>query len=400
MIKPRKKILFFIATLFQGGAERLISDLSFAFEDFEVVIVISENKVSYPYKGKLIVLGVPFPQNPVLKVYNYFVRFIKLRKVVVEEKPDYVVSFGAFANVFNVFLPSKVILHTDSFYSMRNDAWGVLLKLFARFFYNRAETVVPMSFCAASDLAENYGVLKEKLRVIYNPLNLERIRKMTDEPLGEDEQEVFSHPVVVTAGRLTEQKGHGHVVSAFKKFKEFAPDAKLVILGEGEYERDLRELARTLGVEKDIHFLGWQDNPFRYFKKADMFVFASHWEGLPAALLEALACGVPVISADCKSGPREILAPSSDILKQTKEMELAEFGVLVPTMSPETAFTEDLTLEESNLAYAMALLYRDLSWKKRLSQKGQKRAEDFDIKRILKDWKLLFGYDTLGNTKP
>src|SRR3989338_10703937 len=104
MTLQKKKILFFIATLAQGGAERFISELSFKLQDFEIVIVISENKVSYPYKGRLVVLDVPFPKNFFLKIYCYFVRFLKLRKVLQAAKPDYMVSFGAFAHVTNVVL--------------------------------------------------------------------------------------------------------------------------------------------------------------------------------------------------------------------------------------------------------------------------------------------------------
>lgn len=400
MTPQKKKLLFFIATLAQGGAERLISELSFQLQDFEIVIVISENKVSYPYRGKLIVLGVPFPRNFFLKIYYYFVRFLKFRRVLLQEKPDFMVSFGAFAHVMNVVLNRNVFLHTDMFYSKaRNDFWGFVLKTFARFFYNRAKIIIPVSFSSAEDLVRNYGIKRQKIQVIYNPVDIEKIQKLSKEPLGEAFQEVFSHPVVITVGRLMKQKGQWHAVKAFKRFQETVPDAKLVILGEGELKASLVKLAQDLRSAQDVHFLGWQDNPFPFLRASQFFVLSSLFEGLPTALLEAMACGVPVISADCKSGPREILAPATDIDKNAQAMEIADFGILVPTLDERFPFPNELTKEEEMLADAMVLLYQDFELRKRLAEKARQRAEDFAMERILQDWKLLFRYDRVGDTK-
>lgn len=380
----KKKILFFIATLAQGGAERLISELSFKLEDFEVVIVLSENKVSYPYRGKLVVLGVPFPKNFFLKIYCYFLRSFRMRKVLQEEKPDFLVSFGAFAHVMNVILNRNVILHTDMFYSKaRNDFWGFVLKVFARFFYNRAQKIVPVSLASAEDLVQSYGIQRKKIQVIYNPLNIEKLQKLSLEPLNPAFQEIFSHPVVITVGRLMRQKGQWHLIKAFKTFKETVPNAKLVILGEGELKDPLAQLARDISIAKDVHFLGWQDNPFPFLRASQFFVLSSLFEGLPTVLLEAMACGIPVISTDCKSGPREILAPATDIHKDAQDIEIADCGILVP---PEN---------EKMLAQAMILLHQDSELRKRLSQKAKQRAEEFGMERILKDWKSLFECDTL-----
>lgn len=404
MTPQKKKILFFIATLAQGGAERLISELSFKLklEGFEIVIVISEDKVSYPYYGKLVVLGVPLSGNTFLKIYRYFARFVRLWRVVLQEKPDYVVSFGAFANLLNVFLPSKVLLHTDAFYSegrFRGTFLGFVLKLLARFFYNRAEKVIPMSYLAAQDLLDNYGVREEKVQMIYNVLPVRKIETLAAEPLEKDFQELFSRPVVITVGRLVQEKGQWHLIKAFRKLKEVVPDTKLVILGEGELKVALEELARGLGIVEDVHFLGWQDNPFRFFSRSAVFVLSSHTEGLPTVLLEAMACGLPVISADCKSGPREIVAPSSSIHKEADGVEVAEYGVLTPPLEKTFPFSKDLAREEEILADAMATLFEDHLLRKKLGENAKKRAEDFSMERILGDWRILFGCDKVGGVK-
>ncbi|OHA68507.1 MAG: hypothetical protein A3J68_00355 [Candidatus Wildermuthbacteria bacterium RIFCSPHIGHO2_02_FULL_48_16] len=388
MTLQKKKILFFIATLAQGGAERLISELSFKLQDFEIVIVISENKVSYPYKGRLVVLDVPFPKNFFLKIYCYFVRFLKLRKVLQAEKPDYMVSFGAFAHVTNVVLNRDVFLHTDMFYSKaRNDFWGFVLKAFARFFYNRAQKIIPVSFSSAQDLVRNYGIQRQKIQVIYNPVDIEKIQRLCQAPLNQRFVDIFSHPVVITMGRLMRQKGQLHLIRAFKRFKEAVPDAKLVVLGEGELKGALEKLVRDLGVESDVYFLGWQDNPFPFLRASQFFVLSSLYEGLPTVLLEAMATGLPVISTDCKSGPREILAPGTDINKEAKDMEIAECGILVPVE------------EEETLARAMIALAKDPALRSSLIEKARERAEDFRMERVIEDWKLLFGYGRVEDTK-
>ncbi len=398
MIFHKKKLLFFIATLSQGGAERLISELSFQLRDFDIVIVISENKVSYPYRGRLITLGVPFPKSFFLKIYCYVVRFLKLRKVLREEKPDCMVSFGAFAHITNVMLHRNVFLHTDMFYSKaRKDYWGFVLKVFARFFYNRAQKIIPVSLASAEDLIQNYGIQRQKIQVIYNPLNIEKIQGLCKAPLGQAFDEIFSHPVVITVGRLMKQKGQWHLIKAFKKFKETVPDAKLVILGEGELKDMLCKLAEDLNIAKDAHFLGWQDNPFRFLSRSEMFVLSSHFEGLPTVLLEAMACGVPVISADCASGPREIVSPAANVHKEAHDMEIGDYGILVPPFADRFPFPSELTKEEETLVGAMSVLHADSSLKERLIHGGKKRAGDFGMERILKDWNSLLGHDIVGN---
>lgn len=105
---------------------------------------------------------------------------------------------------------------------------------------------------------------------------------------------------------------------------------KLAILGRGELEDYLKQLACEMDLEKDVYFLGFQKNPFKFISKSKIYVFPSLYEGFPNALCEAMACGVTVISSDCKSGPREILAPETNIDGETKIIEYAKYGMLLP----------------------------------------------------------------------
>lgn len=237
--------------------------------------------------------------------------------------------------------------------------------------------VMCVSKFAAEEVITKFGVPKERVKVLYNPVDIGKILQCSQEPLN-SYQEIFEHPVVITMGRITEQKGQQYLLRAFKLVKERMPNAKLAILGSGELQASLLQLAKDLHIERDVHFLGWQKNPFSFLARSKVFVLPSLWEGLPDVLLEAMACGIPVISADCKSGPREILAPATNINKEARDMEIAEYGILVPTA------------QERILSEAIMRVLANANFAAELSAKAKERAEDFRVDKIIKQWDFLF----------
>jgi len=114
-------------------------------------------------------------------------------------------------------------------------------------------------------------------------------------------------PFVLAVGRLHKQKGYRHLLMAFARIVK-QRSAHLVILGEGDERNELQKLADTLGIASRVHFLGYRSNALAYMRQAAVFVLSSHAEGFGNVIVEALACGTPVISTDCPHGPREILA--------------------------------------------------------------------------------------------
>lgn len=370
------KVFFLLSTLSTGGGERVASDLSLTFpEEIQKTIVLLENKVSYPYTGNLLSLNIA-DRN---KIYTFLVGLLKLRKLVKKEKPDHVVSFGKMPNLINLFSCKKPILRVDNFYSASCiGASGWFYKKLVTLFFNKAFLVVVISKESADDLVKNFGIKKEKIKVIYNPLSVLRIKEMTKEPLEEKYQYIFKHPVVITMGQLGRQKNQEHLISAFAAAKAKIGDLKLVILGKGSLEDRLKEYAKELKMEHDIHFLGWQKNPFKFIAAAKVFALSSLFEGLPCALLEAMACNTPVASYDCSSGPREILAPATDPLKKTASLDYADFGILVKQG------------DEKLLAKALVKMILDQDLSGKLREKAFRRATDFDAKNIIKEWDFLY----------
>lgn len=386
----RKKILFFIPTLAQGGGERVVSELSLHLPDFlESIIVLFENRISYPYKGRVLDLGTRISTSFFLRICYFFLRLFRFRRILEAERPDYVVSLGNSPNIINLLANKNPIVRVDLPVSKSNRGfWGNLYKVFVRLLFNRARYVIAVSRFIARDLAENFSIDERKIRIIHNPVDIEKIRRLSQEPIDQQYQEIFTYPVIITMGRLTEQKGQGHLIKAFFRVKDAMPDAKLVILGEGERKNFLLQLSRDLNLERDVHLLGWHKNPFAFVSRAKLFVLSSLWEGLPDVLLEAMACGLSVISTDCKSGPREILAPSTDVESEAKDIEHVEYGILVPVCA-SNEFKPSLEREEEMLSEAMLRLLRDSRLSLEFAKKARERAEDFRIGKIMKEWSFL-----------
>ncbi len=382
-----KKVIFFLPTLSIGGGERVVSDLSLSFPDaIETIIVLLKNKVSYPYKGKVISLDIPISNPLFLRIYYFFVCLFRFKKIIKEENPDYVISFGPPLNIVNLFSNKKNILRVDNV--MSSSGKGLVYKVLIKLFYNKAPKIICVSRVAAEDLINNFGIKKEKIMVIHNPLNVKEIQGLILEPLGPECVEIFRKPVIITAGRLTKQKNQKCLIKAFRRVKNKIKEAQLVILGNGELELKLRLLAKDLKIEESVHFLGWQKNPFKLLARARVFVLSSLWEGLPCVVLEAMACGTPVISVDCKSGPREIIAPNSKLDSRANGIEYADYGILTPPFDKKSK-------SEEILAEAIIKTLTDKNLSAFLGAKSLQRAKDFDAEKIIKKWEFL----EYGNNK-
>jgi glycosyltransferase involved in cell wall biosynthesis len=188
--------------------------------------------------------------------------------------------------------------------------------------YPEADAIVAVSRGTAESFAQVTGRAWPDMRVIYNPVvgpDLEaQARADPGHPwFGADR----GAPVVLGVGRLEARKGFDVLIRAVARVRR-SRAVRLVILGEGPDREALGELARAEGVAEAVDLAGWTSNPFAFMARADLFVLASDYEGLPGVLIQAMACGCPVVSTDCPDGPREILADG-------------RYGALVPPRDPE-----------------------------------------------------------------
>ncbi len=172
--------------------------------------------------------------------------------------------------------------------------------------YARADAIVAVSDGVADDLSAVTGLARERITTIPNPVVTPELVASSRAPLDHPWFAPSAPPVVLGVGRLVPAKDFATLLRAFAKARA-ARDARLIVLGEGNQRESLEALADALGIGSDVAFVGYVENPYAYMARAAAFVLSSRWEGLVGVLIEAMACGCPVVSTDCPSGPSEIL---------------------------------------------------------------------------------------------
>jgi glycosyltransferase involved in cell wall biosynthesis len=392
-------VAFLINSLAGGGAEKVAIRLS---EHLPVsAFILLERDVKYKTDKSIFFLSNHSTKtSPIIKTLSIPIYAYKLSDFI--EKNSLVVSFLERANFVNIisklFKKHKAIISVHMDQQKGHVGLRKLNKLLVRILYPKADLIIAVSHGVKESLI-NLGIEEEKIKVIYNPYPIDEIRELAKEPLGNYE-EIFKHPVLITAGRLTKPKGQWYLLRVFKALKEKHKDLKLVILGEGELKDYLVKLSEELGLKTyvwgrdelsesfDVYFLGFQKNPFKFMARSKLFVFPSLWEGFPNALVEAMACSVCVVSSDCRSGPREILAPNTDFNYQTQKPEFAEYGILMPVFELKYKSAEEpFGGKEMMWVETVDKLLEDEGLRKHYSEKAKQRAEDFSIEKILIEWR-------------
>jgi len=384
-----------------GGAEKIASVLGthlnkkgykvyyLTFYDFEP---------KYYFEGEYFSLNEELTDSFFSKILKLFSRASKISKFCKKKDIDIVISFMEEAN-FSVIL-SKLVYRNASkiICSVRTNPEifpykGKAYVILAKFLYPNADKVVVVSEEVKNILIGDYNIPKERIKTIYNPHYISKYQELSNEPLEEQYRSIFRDSFVfVNVGRLTEAKGQWFLIRSFKKVTEKYPNAKLIILGDGELKDKLQNLINKLNLQNNVYLLGMQKNPFKFLKHSNCFVFSSLWEGLPNTVIEALSLNLPVISTDCKTGPREILCPELNINDKIDYPYYGKYGILTKPFPREFIWEsldeKPLIEEEKLLANLMIKIIEDDELKKRYS-KGLERAKDFDIKNIIKEWEMI-----------
>jgi glycosyltransferase involved in cell wall biosynthesis len=185
-----------------------------------------------------------------------------------------------------------------------------LEKLLLTRLYPWADEIIAISQDLATDFCQYTGISGNRVRVIYSSIITPELEARRAAPLDHPWFQPGQPPVILAVGRLTYQKNFELLLHAFGQVRENRA-ARLLILGEGDERPALESLAIKLGIQADVSMPGLVENPYTYMRRAAVLALSSRYEGLPTVLVEALACGCPVVSTNCTSGPAEILAGGS-----------------------------------------------------------------------------------------
>lgn len=403
-----KKILFVIPYLHKGGAERVVSNLTMNFpNDWDIDILINSDKyIDYPVRGNIISLGIDEKPRTgsVLFQFKVFVkRVMKLYKLKKENHYKACISHLDSANVANILsgkFQCRVIVtaHSSLVQQSRLPQYKYIVNPLVRLFYNRADQVVAVSSGIKEELHYYFGLRKNKVTVIENGCDLATMESQIGEPLSDEEAALFhGKRIIITTGRLTEAKGQWHLIRAFAKIHEKMTDTLLVILGVGTLENYLKDLAVRCGMKDSVYFAGFSDNPYKYIRRASVFVLSSMYEGFPCALAEAVCLGCPCVSTDFGSAAREILASESELTgEKVSGPTKVEYGVLTPVCSGRMYQSMDIPLEkqEEYLADAVSILLNDPEQCREYAAKSIEKRELLEIDRMIRLWVRVAGEKT------
>ena len=369
----RKKIMLISPMLHQGGFERIcVMTARLLQKEYDVVIaVFSLEDVAYDISGlQVIDLKLKARKGKLNKGINVFRRSYRLTRLQRELDIDVSYSFGMTANIANALTTGarRKLTACHSFEEIKD---AVYMKLISR----HSDRV----FCCSKKMADlvqkDYGFTN--VQALWNPCDIEGIQKQSRVAEGEDLSFwETADKVLVSMGREDDVKGFWHLLKAFRKISEKMPGTRLAIIGDGEF-KEYRELAQRLGIADRVLFAGLKRNPFPYLRKSDLYLLTSLSEGLPNALVEALALSLPIVSVNCLSGPAEILHENWREAEAKKEVFEADYGILTPAVKPVKNMQTDMEEEEEQLASAASKLLGDPELYESYQKAAASRAADF-----------------------
>lgn len=375
-LENRSRISFFLPSFEGGGAEQnLINILNNINRDnYEIELVLGLKKGIFLDKIPGDILVSDLNGSSFLNV------FLGLRRYFISKKPDIFVSTfhrfnfaGLLAKIFSKSKVKFIIIEQTIHSKIHKTSKNIFRKIISyfflpsliRIFYPKADAIICVSNSVKNDL---YNVLGKsiKLEVIYNPIVDDSIISLSKEPLFED-QYIFegAYPVIIAVGRLVKAKDYPTLLKAFKRVLD-SKKARLLILGEGPEENQLKELVSQLQIYNQVVFAGFKKNPYKYMAHSSLFVLSSIREGFGNVIVQAMACGIPILATNDNSGPGEIINNGVN-------------GLLVDTNNIEA------------LSDAILKILENPDFAKKLSENGLERAKSFSIKESVANYEKVFG---------
>lgn len=314
----RLKVSFVIPSLEGGGAERVAVQVLNALDDARW----DRSMYLFERKGPHLADLSPSIRLEVAGSGSRWGRWRALRRWIRLRRPDVLVAFLSYLSVltaaraasvgarviFAVGTPLSAFLMDPDYHWSRRWQRG-LFKAAMRVGCTVTDLVVATSQGVADDLIDSFGGRPGRVRVVNNPVDVAAVASASREPIDEADVVRWQRPVVVAAGRLASVKDYPLLIEAFAILRAQRA-ASLFILGQGEQEATIRAMIEERGLGSSVHLCGFRKNPWSYIARADVFALTSRYEGFGNVLVEAMACGVPVV-ATRSPGTQEIVTTGS-----------------------------------------------------------------------------------------
>lgn len=389
------KIAILISSLNGGGAERVAINLNRYFlqhmkGQVDCDLIALNKTGDYVIDEDVIFINTHYSQNPLRKaLYHYYLYAHKLSHLKKVKQYNAVISFTLLPNVVNIRskAKAKTVISVRNYASLihSDDEQQKLRKT-----YPNADKIIAVSEQCKNDLILVFKLDPGKIEVINNPFYFESINQDGLKPVPEQDMYLFEGGnTVISVGRFSDQKAFWRLIKAASLVKKDIPGFKLILIGKEEKSSSnqhlLETLVETFDLKETVHFIGFRVNPFAYVKKSQAFVLCSKYEGFPNAMTEALCLGVPVISLDCLSGPREILAPELDLISPIMNPLKATYGILLPQY-PKNEPIRDIIENDQMLAGEISALLMNQRLQDHYQKMGRLRGQDYEASIIAHKW--------------
>lgn len=380
----KKNVAIIINSLKAGGAERVVSILLNELGNecnMHLILLCNEKEYAVPSSTTCFSLNEPLIEPEYKRLLRIPDQAKKINRYCSDNKIDVVLSFLNRPCYIAAMMrrkydfPGKIIMCERTFQSYMLERRSALYRIFTKrllqWAYAKADLILANSVAIKEDLLQLFN-LKKTITVIYNPIVLNEVTEKASKPVDYCfDANCF---YFVTVGGLRPEKNQSLLIDAFSMLKELP--CKLIMVGTGPMESVLKDKVKVLELQNNVVFTGLDNNPFRYVNKCQCFVLSSDVEGFPNVLLEALACSRSIISTDCNSGPRELLAPETAAFKRVQSgYETVSHGILTPVKNTAA------------LADAMIRMYKDNTLRNELENTALNRARQFDVSVIMDDYR-------------
>ncbi len=371
--KPQNRIAIFVSFSGDGGVERMITNLAKALVERGVALDILLIKASgnhvkqLPQQARIRKLRANHSWTSLPELIFYLLRKKPVALLAVKERAIKVAAVArSFAGIPGFKSKCRLVgrLGTNLSEALKQQKRN-RLKIFWRFqtirlLFKRVDQLVAVSEGVAKNVRDISGLDSSRVGVIRNPVITPELYSQAKQAVKHPWFESGQVAVILGVGRLTQQKDFDSLIRAFAQVRQNKA-CRLMILGDGKLVFELKNLAKMLDVAEHVAFPGFVSNPYAYMAKSRLFVLSSAWEGSPNALTEAMALGIPVVSTDCPSGPREILQDGQyghlvkvgDVQGLAKAMSQTLEKPLAPQILKDAV--ADYSAEKSAQGYAKAL---------------------------------------------